>query len=172
MDYYKLISGRESIRSFDPDRKISEKTLRNILDAGRLAPSACNNQPWEFILVSSEQMLKKIRPCYSAAWFQDAPHILIVKGFRDRAWRRSFDDYNSLETDLTIAMDHMILAAESEGIGTCWIAAFSPKMLKEALNMKTNEEVFAITPLGYTPAEFLKKGNKGRKPFDEVVKYI
>ncbi len=172
MNYHELISGRESIRSFDPDRKIPRETLQHILDAGRMAPSACNNQPWEFILVSSDQMLDKIRPCYSAPWFQAAPHILIVKGFRDKAWVRSADGYNSIETDLTIAMDHMILAAENKGIGTCWVAAFSPKTLKEVLKLKENEVVFAVTPLGYTPKGFTKKRAKSRKPFDDVVSFI
>ena len=172
MNFHALISERESIRSYDPDRKIPEDTLNRILDAGRLAPSACNNQPWEFILVSSEEMLSKIRPCYKAAWFQSAPHILIVKGFRNKAWIRPSDKYNSLETDLTIAMDHMILAAEFAEIGTCWVAAFNPVIMRKALNLKDDEEVFAITPLGYTPEEFKKYRKKNRKPFNEVVKFL
>lgn len=102
-------------------------------------------------------MLEKVRPCYEAAWFQDAPHILIVKGNRKEAWTRSSDGYNTLETDLTIALDHMILAAEYEGVGTCWIAAFSPAILRHALDLDESEEVFAITPLGYTPERFTKK---------------
>ena len=172
MNFHKLISERESIRSYDPDRTISEDILRRILNAGRLAPSAANRQPWQFLLVSSGTMLEKIRPCYQSAWFQAAPHILIVKGNRSNAWTRSPDGYNALETDLTIAMDHMILAAEFEGIGTCWIAAFSTGVLRDALELNESEEVFAITPLGYPAAGFSKKGQKKRKPFEEVVKFI
>jgi nitroreductase len=172
MDIHKLILERESIRSYDINRKIPENILKRILDAGRLAPSACNNQPWEFLLVSSENMLEQIRTCYKAPWIQTAPHILIVKGFRDKAWIRPDDGYNSLETDLTIAMDHMILAAEYEKIGTCWVAAYSPDILKEVLGLKDNEEVYAITPLGYQKDGFEKKANKKRKSFEEVVKFI
>ncbi len=172
MNFHELISERESIRSYDPDRKIPKDILKRILNAGRLAPSAANRQPWELILVLSEKMLKEIRPCYKADWFQAAPHILIVKGYKDKAWIRSSDRYNSLETDLTIAMDHMILAAEYEGIGTCWIAAFTPEFLRHALDLKENEEVYAITPLGYPVNGFEKKGSKIRKSFEEVVKFI
>lgn len=172
MNFHDLISERESIRSYDSNRKIPEDILRRILDAGRLAPSAANRQPWQFLLVSSEEMLKKVRHCYQADWFLAAPHILVVKGYKEKAWTRSSDGYNSLETDLTIAMDHMILAAEYEGVGTCWIAAFSPDVLKEALNLKEGEVIFAITPLGYPVAGFSKKAQKKRKPFDEVIKFI
>ena len=172
MNFHKLISERESIRSYDSNREVPEDILRRILDTGRLAPSAANRQPWQFLLVSSDEMLNKVRPCYKADWFQNAPHILVVNGNKCMAWTRASDGYNSLETDLTIAMDHMILAAEYEGVGTCWIAAFTPGVLRVALNLNDDEEIFAITPLGYPVAGFSKKGQKKRKPFDEVIKFI
>jgi len=172
MNFYELISGRESIRSYDPEKKIPREILNRILSAGNLAPSAANRQPWEFLLVSSNEMLSKVRPCYKSEWFQSAPNILIVKGNRSHAWARPSSSYNSLETDLTIAMDHMILAAEYEGVGTCWIAAFSPEILRKALGLTPDEEVFTITPLGYPVKGFKKSGRKIRKSFDEVVKFI
>ena len=172
MNFYELVAKRESIRAFDPHRKIPMDVLTRILEAGRFAPSAHNNQPWQFIVVSSDKMLSKVRSCYRAVWFQDAPHILVVKGLRDKAWVRSSDGYNSLETDLTIAMDHMILTAEYEGVGTCWIADFSPDLLATALGLEDDEVVFTITPLGYTPAGFHKKNRKSRKPFEDVVTFI
>ena len=116
MDFYELIKSRQSIRNYDPKQKIDKQILKNILNAGILAPSACNNQPWAFILVSSNDILEKIRPCYHKPWFKDAPHILIIVGDKSKAWTRSYDQYSSIETDLTIAMDHIILAAENEGI--------------------------------------------------------
>ena len=172
MNIHELIQTRESIRSYAINKKVPEDILKRIMEAGRLAPSAGNRQPWQFLLVSSEEMLGKIRPSYSPEWFQNAPHILIVKGYKDKAWTRKDDGYNALETDLTIAMDHMILAAEYENIGTCWIAAFNPAILRAALELKENEEVFAITPLGYPMDGFHKKADKKRKPFEEVVKFI
>ncbi len=172
MDFYEVIQGRESIRNYDPARPVEPAVLNRILDAGRLAPSACNLQPWHFLLISSPAMLAKVRKCYSRPWFQEAPHILIVVGDRTAAWVRGYDGYNSLETDLTIAMDHMILAAENEGVGSCWIAAFNPEILRQALELQENERVFAITPLGNPKAGFVKKGKKNRKPFAEVVRIL
>jgi nitroreductase len=170
--FHELVRGRESIRDYDPARPLSDATLTAILEAGRLAPSACNRQPWRFIVVSSPAMLAKVRPCYGRPWFQEAPHILVVVGRRDLAWTRASDGYNSLETDLTIALDHMILAAEAEGVASCWVAAYDPKVLREALALRAGDEIYSITPLGYPRAGFAKRGNKSRKPMAEVASIV
>ena len=172
MDLYELIRNRESIRSYDPDRPVPEEVLNRILEAGRLAPSAVNFQPWRFLVISSPEMLAKVRPCYGREWFSDAPHILVVVGYPEEAWVRKYDGYNSLETDITIAMDHMILAAEYEGVGTCWVGAYDPAVLREALDMKENEIVYSITPLGYPREGFEKKGAKKRKEISEIVEFL
>lgn len=172
MDIYELIRGRESIRNYDPERPLDPETLFRILEAGRLAPSAVNYQPWRFLVVSSVEMLGKVRPCYPRPWFHDAPHILVVVGRVNEAWVRQKDGYNSLETDLTIALDHMILAAEYEGVGTCWVGAYDPDILREALSLKENEIVYSITPLGYQKEGFEKKGNKQRKEISEIVEFL
>ncbi len=171
MDFYDLVRGRESIRSYDPQRPLDRATLERIAEAGRLAPSACNLQPWRFVVASSPEMLAKVRRCYSSSWFRDAPHVLAVVGDVRKAWTRK-DGYNSIETDLTIAMDHMILAAESEGVGTCWIAAFDAKELRAALSLAEHERVFAITPLGYPRPGFKKRGRKERRPLSEVLQIV
>ncbi len=75
-----------------------------------------------------------------------SPAILIVSGRYENAWVRPADSYNSLETDLAITLDHMILAAAEEGVGTCWIGAFDLQVLKNALGMDEKEEIFAFTP--------------------------
>ncbi len=172
MDFYDLIKNRESIRNYDRTRPVEKDKLDRILNAGRLAPSAANKQPWHFLVISSEEMLDKVRFCYHRDWFKDAPHILVVAGRKTDAWVRKHDGYNSLETDLTIAMDHLILAAENEGVGTCWIAAFNPEILSEALSLRMDEKVYAITPLGYPQKGFKKKGRKERKPLDEIVRFL
>jgi nitroreductase len=172
MDFYDLIRNRESVRSYDPDRPLPDEVLMRILEAGRLAPSAVNYQPWKFLVISSGEMLAKVRPCYPRDWFSDAPHVLVVVGYPDKAWVRKYDGYNSIETDLTIAMDHLILAAEYEGVATCWVGAYDPDLLREALSLKENEIVYSITPLGYPKEGFKKKGNKKRKPMEEVVQIL
>jgi nitroreductase len=172
MEFYDLILSRESIRNYDPERPVPKKILEKIMDAGRLAPSACNIQPWKFLVVSSPEMLNKVRACYSRNWFRDAPHILIVVGLKDKAWKRSYDGYNSIETDVAIAMTHLILAAENEGVGTCWIEAYNPAILREALSLSEDQLVFGITPLGYTRPGFNKNAVKNRKPLDEIADFL
>lgn len=172
MEFNKLIRSRESIRNYDPDRPVPVEVLKRILDAGRLAPSACNNQPWKFILISSLEMLDRVKACYHREWIRNAPHILVVTGLKDQAWNRSYDGYNSVETDAAIAMTHIMLAAENEGVAACWIAAFDPQMLNEVLNAGENLIIFGITPLGYPKPGFKKTGVKKRKPPEEVTEFL
>lgn len=171
MEFSELIRNRESIRNYDPGNPVQDEILLRILDAGRLAPSACNLQPWQFIVVSSAGMLGKVRQCYPRDWFMEAPHILIVVGDKSKSWTRN-DGYNSIETDIAIALDHIILAAENEGIGTCWIENYNPELLRRALNLSETEVVFGITPIGYQKPGFKKAGNKKRKDLTEIVKFL
>lgn len=171
MDFYDLVTRRCSIRSFEKKKVIPDDVLHRILYAGRMAPSAKNLQPWHFHVIRTPEMLEKIYSCYSRDWIKTAPCILIVTGERDKAWVRSQDGYNSIETDLAIVMDHLVLAATWEGIGTCWIAAFDPGIIGEALQLKPNEELFAFTPLGYT-AENALPVEKTRKSLDEITDFL
>jgi|AntAceMinimDraft_2_1070361.scaffolds.fasta_scaffold00499_4 nitroreductase len=172
MEYFDLISKRESVRNYNINKKVEKSTLTKIANAGRLAPSAANKQPWKFLIISSEKILQKVRLCYYREWFKQAPHILVVIGDSTKSWVRKTDNCNYLETDLAIAMDHMILAAEAEGVGTCWIAAFDNIVLREALQLGDNKVVYSISPLGYPKDGYQKKGEKIRKAIDEVVEFI
>lgn len=172
MDYFELIRDRESVRDYNPNKKVEKSTLLKIAEAGRLAPSAANRQPWKFIIVSSDDMLQKIRKCYHREWYKNAPHVLIIVGNKSESWVRSTDGYNFIETDLAIAMDHIILSAEALKIGTCWISAFDNNILREALQLNDQEVVYSITPLGYPNDGYKKKGEKIRKPLNEIVSFI
>jgi nitroreductase len=172
MDFFELILNRESVRSYDPHRPVESDKIQKILKAGHLAPSAANRQPWRFYLVSTPEYLDKVRDCYHKSWFKKAPHLLLVTGKKDLAWTRSSDGFNSLEMDIAIAMDHMILQAESLGVSTCWIVAFDTEKLHQLDIVEEGEVVYAITPLGYPEKDFKKHGNKVRKSFNEVVKFL
>ena len=172
MEYTDLIHTRESVRNYDPNRPVTKEILEKILDAGRLAPSARNNQPWKFLVISSSALLEKVRACYRLDWLKDAPHILVVLGLRDQAWNRSYDGYNSVETDVAIAMTHIILAAENEGVGACWIAAYNPALLKDALNPDENQLIFGITPLGYPKSGYQKTLIKQRKSLSDIAEFL
>ena len=171
MDFTRVISGRESIRSYDPTKPVDKAVLERILEAGRTAPSAANRQPWRFLLISSRDVLSQVRRSYPKPWFQDAPHVLVVAGRTGEAWTRQ-DGWSSIETDLAIAMDHMILAAENEGVGTCWVAAFDPTILRSALSLSSEDRVYAMSPLGYPRPGFAKKAKRERKALTDVVRYL
>jgi nitroreductase len=172
MEYTDLIRQRESVRNYDPGKPVDIEVLKKILDAGRLAPSACNIQPWKFLVISSPALLQKVKDSYPRPWFKDAPHVLVIVGDRDKAWKRSFDGYNSIETDMTIAMSHIILAAENEGVSTCWIEAYDPAILRHALKLEDNQVVFGITPLGYPKPGYVRSQDKNRKTLDEIAEFI
>jgi len=170
-DFHSLIHHRRSIRAYDSTKRVSEEVLARILEAGRAAPSATNRQPWKFIVVNDPAVKQKLNDCYNRPWFQDVPTVLVVVGYPDQAWVRA-DGYNSLEMDLTIVMDHLILAAEYEGVSTCWMININPKAVANAIGLEPGAVVHALTPLGYPPEGFVKPDGPHRKPLSEVVRMI
>lgn len=97
MEYTELIHQRESVRSYDPTKPVTKEILKKILDAGRVAPSACNIQPLKFLLISSAVMLDKVKACYNREWFKETPHIMvsqtrIQKDFAEK--KKTFLRYN------------------------------------------------------------------------------
>lgn len=171
MNVIETIHQRISHRNYDPSKKVSDEILQQILEAGRVAPSACNLQPWKFTIVTGEEKLNAVKESYTRAWFQKVPMVLVVSGKPQDAWTRE-DGYNSLETDLTIAMDHMILTAESLNVSTCWIAAFNAEKLYNALCFPDDEVIFAMTPLGYTDPNVTEGQQKQRKSISSIVRYM
>ncbi|HET6484876.1 MAG TPA: nitroreductase family protein [Spirochaetia bacterium] len=171
MDFLQLVRERESVRSYDPTRPVERAVLQRILEAAHYAPSAANRQPWRFMVICSREVLAKVRRCYDKPWFQDAPTVLAMVGKVGEAWTRQ-DGWNSIETDLTIAMDHLILAAESEGVASCWVAAFDPILLRSSLSLAADERVYALTPLGYPRPGYASKTPKQRKTLEEIVRYV
>jgi len=167
MNVIEAIRTRRSVRLYKPDA-IPEEVLMQVLDAARLAPSAGNRQPWIFYVVRSPEVKEKLKAAYGAEWLQAAPVAIVACGLPDKAWTRS-DGKNYCDVDVTIAMDHLVLAAWELGLGTCWIGAFDAAKLKEALELPEGVEPLAMTPLGY-PAE--QPPAKPRKPMEEFAKFV
>ena len=171
MSILEAIKNRRSVRRYKPD-PISETSLNNILDAGRLAPSAWNGQPWKFIVVTDPEMRRGVAERArtgsgnSQMWIADAP-VVIAAVAKDTG-RHMTNGIESWPVDLAIAVDHMTLAAVDEGLGTCWIGAFSEPEIKEYLSVPDPMRVVVLLPLGH-PADEPK--TKKRKDLDEVVCY-
>ncbi|MGQ3683701.1 MAG: nitroreductase family protein [Candidatus Loosdrechtia sp.] len=167
MDIYNVIKARRSIRSYKRD-PVEEEKLYRILEAARLAPSAANRQPIFFVVVKEEKIKQQLKLVYREEWFYTAPIIICACSIPEKAWRRN-DGKNYADVDATIAMDHLILAATAEGLGTCWIAAFQAPLLKSILNLPSGIEPLAITPVGY-PLNIPEPTH--RKPMEDFLKVI
>jgi nitroreductase len=165
MNFYSLVNARHSIRAYK-EEPVAEEVIRRILQAARLAPSAANKQPWHFFVVMAEETRRRLFPDERQAWAAEAPVVLVACSCPDKAWVRGADGKNHADIDAAIAMEHIVLAATEEELGTCWICAFDPKVVREALGLAEEMEPVAMTPLGYPAAEPLPRK---RKRLDEIV---
>lgn len=166
MEFSKLIAARYSVRAYRPDRVEKDK-VNLVLEAARLAPSACNLQPFQITVIETGGREKELLEIYPREWFVQAPLILFVCGLPGKAWVRQ-DGRNYFMVDAAIAMDHMILAATEVGLGTCWIAAFNPGAARRVLHIPKEAEPLLFSPLGY-PAD--QPSPKERKPLSALVRY-
>ena len=157
MTFLELAKARYSVRKFKSDM-IEDAKLEAILEAGRVAPTACNNQPQKIYVVKSEENRKKLAEVCRYTF--DAPVVLVIGYDKERDWKnRRMPGYSSGETDAAIVCTHMMLEAWEQGIGSCWVGAFAADEVQDALSLPENVRVTAMLPLGYAaddavPAEF------------------
>ena len=166
MEFLELAEKRYSVRAYKSD-PVEDNKLREVLEAARLAPTACNLQPFQFIVIHTKGKEAELKRIYSPSWFAQAPLVICACSIPAESWIRR-DGKNYCDVDATIAMDHLILAAANLGLGTCWVGAFHPDAAREILGLPDDVEPVAFTPLGY-PADNLK--SKNRKSLKELVRY-
>jgi len=167
MEVFAAIRKRRSIRLYER-KPVNEEKLNRVLEAGRLAPSADNRQPWRFVVVTDDKIKEKLRAAYDEEWFVSAPVIIVGCAVPEEAWVR-MDGQEYWMVDVAIAMQNMILTATELGLGTCWIADFDEEAARKALKLPLGVRVVAMTPLGYPAEEKRPVGN--RKPLSEIVHY-
>ena len=149
MDIMEAIRNRRSVRAF-ADKPIPAEVMQRMRQALRYAPSACNLQPWLFILVQDAKLRQDVAAAAKGQhWMAQAPVIVVACGFPDQAYKHMGGYGNSVDIDVAIAIDHLTLAAVGEGLGTCWIGAFSEDKVKQLLGVPASVKVVAMTPLGY-----------------------
>ncbi|MFX1236399.1 MAG: nitroreductase family protein [Promethearchaeota archaeon] len=150
-----LIKNRRSIRSFK-DVMPSDKEIDMIIEAGRWTPSASNRQPWEFIVIKDEKIIKEIAGTQSQGFSIEAPvHIAIVgKKQASPKW---------YEIDTSLASMNMMLMAWSLQIGTCWIGAMNKKKAKHVLGLNDDDYLLTILPFGYLKGSVPKGCRKAMK---------
>lgn len=167
--FYDLTRKRYSCRQYSP-RPVEREVVKAVLDTARLAPSACNRQPWVFVVLDTPELLDMAASCYGRDWLRTAPAIIVACGEHDKAWHRPQDGKDHTDVDLAIAVEHLCLGAASLGLGTCWICNFDASRLSELMGLPEGVEPIAMIPLGY-PAEDAKVPEKTRKELDEIVRW-
>lgn len=166
MEFAELIKKRYSVRAYKSD-PVEEDKLEGVLEAARLAPTAANRQSFQIIVIHTAGREAELRRIYDRDWFVQAPLVICACGMPAKNWVRS-DGKNYNDVDVTIAMDHLILAATDAGLGTCWIGAFDSAATREVLGLPDGVKPIAITPLGY-PAD--QPRPKKRKALSDLVRY-
>ena len=171
-----LINKRQSDRAY-LSNPIEKDKLERILEAGRLAPSACNAQPWKFIVVNQQELKNKIADCTSSKilgmnhFTKQAPiHIVIVEekaNFTSNAGSLIKNKQFPL-IDIGITAEHICLQAAAEGLGTCMLGWFDEPKVKKLLNIPKSKRVPLIITLGY-PANETRE--KRRKNVNDIVSY-
>ena len=170
MDFEKLSAARYSLRKFS-QAPIEPEKLALVLEAGRNAPTAHNNQPQRIFVLQSPEALEKADACTGAHFHP--PVILVVAYDPEAAWKRETDGKNHGEIDAAIAATQMMLQAADLGLGTTYVGMFDPEKLKEAFPEMAGLGITALLTLGY-PAEGAHPArlHNDRKPMEELVKYL
>lgn len=168
--FQEIVASRYSCKKFS-DRQISKQQLDAILEAGRLAPTAKNLQEQHVYVVQSAEALAKIdanTPCRYGA-----PTCLVVAFDKNNVFTYPGGKRDSGVEDASIVATHMILAAQSVGVNSCWINYFDPDKLAADLGLPENEEILMIMDLGFA-AEGAGplKPHFSRKPIEETVTYL
>jgi len=171
MTFLELAKARYSVRAFK-DTPIEQEKLDLILEAGRVAPTACNNQPQKIYVAKSEESRNKLASVCKYTF--DAPVILVVCYDRDRSWKNSLmPGYESGETDASIVCTHMMMQAAELNIGSCWVGYFNADEISKVLNLPENLVVSALLPIGYA-ADHAKPAHLHEKyrTFEDTIEEI
>ena len=177
MDFLELVSSRQSVRAFDPERSVEKDKIERIIEIARLAPSACNAQPWSFVLVDDPELKNKVADATSSRvlgmnhFTKQAPvHLLLVEEKVNISsgiggWIKK-KDYAQM--DLGIVAAHIVLAAQAEGLGTCIVGWFDEDKVKELLHIPASKRVWLDIVIGYGTQPLRKKN---RKSVDKILSY-
>ena len=173
--FLELALSRQSDRAFDKNRQIEREVLERIIEAARLAPSACNGQPWHFTVITDKELLPEVGRATSSlgmnTFVKDAAALVLITHEGTNITSKlgsSIKDKDFPIMDIGIASAYLTLAAEDEGIGSCILGWFDEKKVKELTGRPANKRLMLIVALGYAAKP---KRKKVRKAWDKVVSF-
>ena len=160
--FLELAKERYSVRKYK-SQPIEPEKLNQVLEAGRIAPTACNNQPQRIKVITDLADLAKVDECTPCRF--GAPAVLLVCYDTSVCWKRSFDGHNSGDVDASIVTTHLMLAAQEQGLGTCWVMYFDPAKTSELFGLPENIVPVAMLPIGY-PTDDVEPAPGHEKKYD------
>ncbi len=178
MNFLDLVKIRQSVRSYDPERPVEKEKLDRCLEALRLAPSACNAQPWKIILVDDPELKEKIAKAAASyvlgfnKFARQAPVLAVmVREEPNLTSKLGTILKNKPYTlmDIGIAVEHFCLQAASEGLGTCIMGWFDEPAVKKLLQIPRNKRTELIISIGYPAKPDIRQ--KIRKPLETICSY-
>jgi nitroreductase len=177
MNFLELVKMRQSDRAYDSNRPIEQEKLDYILEATRLAPSACNAQPWSFVVVTEPGIRQQTASCIADKAlgmnhfvFQATALVVVLEesaNFTSTLGSKVKQKHYP-HMDLGIATAHLTLAATELGLGSCIVGWFNEKKLREVLNIPSSKRPILVITLGYSTQPTREKK---RKKTEDVVKY-
>ena len=176
MALFDLLKHRKSIRDF-LDRPVERKKIMMCLEAARLAPSACNSQPWKFIVVDDRQLKDKLgdaafRGIYSMNSFcKMASVLVVVVSEKSKFLARIGGMFRGTKyylIDIGVAIEHFVLQAEDLGLGTCWIGWFNVRAVKSVLEIPHRKKIDILIALGYREKT---RSEHSREPIDKIASF-
>ena len=177
MNFFDLVNKRESVRGY-LDKEVEKEKILKIIEAARVAPSACNAQPWKFVVANDKNLVRKIAenlydPMIGINKFAlTSPVFIVVVGEKRNLTSKMGElikkkDYTSM--DIGIASEHLCLAATELGLGTCMMGWFKEQNIKKLIDVPANKEIHLIISLGYYDEKVTKR--KIRKNIDEIYSF-
>lgn len=171
MEFRDVLKARSSVRHFQSGKPVTDQQVQAILEAGVLAPSAGNIQPWRFTVVRSQEGLERLNGALHQRWCASAPLAIVISVDPRPSTARYSDRGTTLYCiqDTAIAAEHMHLAATDLGLGACWIGAFDEEKVAAAIGVQRPITPVAILAIGHSAQA---SGKQPRRPVAEVTRYI
>ena len=178
MALLELLKQRKSVREF-LDRPVEREKIMMSLEAARVAPSACNSQPWKFIVVDDRELKRKLcKTAFSGiysinSFCKTAPVIVAVVSEKSKFLARIGGMFRGTKyylIDIGIACEHFVLQAEDLGLGTCWIGWFNESAVKSMLNVPHSKKIDILIALGYYDKDKVRSEH-GREPLDKITSF-
>ena len=179
VSFAQLVELRRSVRRYSA-QPVSRQVIDKCLEAARLAPSACNSQPWSFIVVDDEKVKNEIVDRAMSgiyrmnAFVKEAPVLVVAITEQSRYIARLGGMLRSVKynlIDIGIAGDHLTLQAAELGLGTCWLGWFNEKAVKKVLGLSPKQRVDIMISLGYPDESGSPLKEKNRRPLDEIRRF-